>query len=116
MRDESRREERGAKERGIVFRGGPMSLLPSSIFHYVVTLRVHASHNTLISLPEFNCTCVSARVILCVKICLFIFLFLYVLLCVDQWRLVGEAIGGQAPCNGWNGMNGIESNMWFSYV
>lgn len=72
MRDESRREERGAKERGIVFRGGPMSLLPSSIFHYVVTLRVHASHNTLISLPEFNCMCMSASVVLCVKICLFV--------------------------------------------
>ena len=37
---------------------------------------------------------------------------------VCQWRLVVGAIGigGQAHCNGWNGINGTESNMWFPYV
>lgn len=34
-----------------------MSFLPSSIFHYVVTLWLRASSNTLIILREFNCVC-----------------------------------------------------------
>jgi hypothetical protein len=32
-------------------------------------------------------------------------------LTVDQRRLVGGAIGGQAHCNGWNGINGTVSNI-----
>jgi hypothetical protein len=28
-----------------------------------------------------------------------------------QRRLAGGAIGGQAHCNGWNGINGTESNV-----
>jgi hypothetical protein len=35
---------------------------------------------------------------------------------INQRRLVGETIGGPAHCNGWNGINGTESNMWFPYV
>ena len=30
---------------------------------------------------------------------------------LGQGRLVGGAIGGHAPCNGWNEMNGTESNV-----
>ena len=30
--------------------------------------------------------------------------------------LVGGAIGGWAHCNGWNGIDGTESSMWFPYV
>ena len=33
-----------------------------------------------------------------------------------QRRLVGGAIGGWAHCNGWNGINGSDLNMWFPYV
>ena len=43
----------------------------------------------------------------CVNVCV---------LCVYQWRLVGRAIGGWARWNGWSGINGMESNMWFPYV
>uniref|UniRef100_A0A8C7IR03 Single stranded DNA binding protein 2a n=1 Tax=Oncorhynchus kisutch TaxID=8019 RepID=A0A8C7IR03_ONCKI len=32
---------------------------------------------------------------------------------LSERRLVGGAIGGQAHCNGWNGM---KSKMWFPYV
>lgn len=44
--------------------GGLVFLLPSSIFHYVVTLWLCASSNTLISLRQFNCTCVCQLVLL----------------------------------------------------
>jgi hypothetical protein len=29
----------------------------------------------------------------------------------EKWRQVGGAIGGRAHCNGWNGIDGTESNM-----
>lgn len=50
-----------------------MSLLPSSIFHYVVTLQLRASSNTLIRLHEFNCACMSASLFLLCKSVLFVF-------------------------------------------
>jgi hypothetical protein len=34
----------------------------------------------------------------------------------NQRRLGGGAIRGQDTCNGWNGIHGTESNMWFPYV
>ena len=33
------------------------------------------------------------------------------ILLVLQWRLVGGAIGEQDHCNGWNRINGTESNV-----
>jgi hypothetical protein len=35
---------------------------------------------------------------------------------LSQRRLVGGAIGGWVYCNGWNGINGTVSNMWFPNV
>lgn len=60
------------RKEGVCSEGGPVSLLPSSIFHYVVTLWLRASSNTLISLHEFNCACMSASLFCCVNLsCLF---------------------------------------------
>lgn len=67
------RERQGGRVGVAVVRGGPVSLLPSSIFHYVVTLWLRASSYTLISLHEFNCACMSASLFCCVNLsCLFL--------------------------------------------
>ena len=64
--------EKGRGGGGWRRRGGPVSLLPPSILNYVVLLQLRASSNTLISLHEFNCACMSASMFCCVNLsCLF---------------------------------------------